>query len=76
MGARGFHDCRPLQFDRSLQKRFVNRLGLGHARRWVPVRLASILSRDESGRSMTNAAIVSNLESGPVLAGTKLIAEA
>jgi isoamylase len=38
--------------------------------------LASILSRDESGRPMTNAPILSDLESDPVLAGTKLIAEA
>jgi isoamylase len=38
--------------------------------------LASILSRDESGRPMANAPILSDLESDPVLAGTKLIAEA
>ena len=38
--------------------------------------LASILSRDESGRPMTNAPILTDLESDPVLAGTKLITEA
>jgi isoamylase len=38
--------------------------------------LASILSRDESGRPMANAPILSDLESDPVLAGIKLIAEA
>lgn len=38
--------------------------------------LASILSRDESGRPMANAPVLSDLESDPVLAGTKLIAEA
>ena len=38
--------------------------------------LASILSRDEYGRPMANAPVLSDLESDPVLAGTKLIAEA
>ena len=38
--------------------------------------LASILSRDENGRPMANAPVPSDLESDPVLAGTKLIAEA
>ena len=38
--------------------------------------LASILSRDEFGRPMANAPILADLESDPVLAGTKLIAEA
>lgn len=38
--------------------------------------LASILSRDESGRPLANAPVLSDLESDPVLAGTKLIAEA
>lgn len=38
--------------------------------------LASILSRDESGRSMANAPVLADLESDPVFAGTKLIAEA
>lgn len=38
--------------------------------------LASILSRDETGRPMANAPVLSDLESDPVLAGTKLIAEA
>jgi glycogen operon protein len=38
--------------------------------------LASILSRDETGRPLANAPILSDLESDPVLAGAKLIAEA
>jgi isoamylase len=38
--------------------------------------LASILSRDEFGQPMANAPILSDLESDPVLAGIKLIAEA
>lgn len=37
--------------------------------------LASILSRDESGNPMSKAPVLSDLESDPVLAGTKLIAE-
>ena len=38
--------------------------------------LASILSRDEAGRPSRNTPILSDLESDPILAGTKLIAEA
>jgi len=38
--------------------------------------LAAILSRDESGHPMANPPIVRDIESDPVLAGTKLIAEA
>jgi glycogen operon protein len=38
--------------------------------------LASILSRDESGRPLPNPPVVWEIESDPVLAGTKLIAEA
>ncbi len=38
--------------------------------------LASILSRDEAGRPSRNAPILSDLESDPILAGSKLIAEA
>ena len=38
--------------------------------------LASILSRDESGRPMPNPPVLWDIESDPVLAGTKLIAEA
>lgn len=37
--------------------------------------LASILSRDESGHLIPNAPVLSDLESDPALAGTKLIAE-
>jgi len=38
--------------------------------------LASILSRDEAGRPVPNPPILWDIESDPVLAGTKLIAEA
>jgi isoamylase len=38
--------------------------------------LASILSRDENGRPLANAPILWDIESDPLLAGTKLIAEA
>ena len=38
--------------------------------------LASILSRDENGRVIENPPILWDIESDPVLAGTKLIAEA
>jgi glycogen operon protein len=38
--------------------------------------LASILSRDESGRPLRNPPVLWDIESDPVLAGTKLIAEA
>ena len=38
--------------------------------------LASILSRDEAGRPLANPPILWDIETDPVLAGTKLIAEA
>ena len=38
--------------------------------------LASILSRDESGRPLANPPVLWDIESDPTLAGTKLIAEA
>src|SRR4030095_3414754 len=38
--------------------------------------LASILSRDEEGRPLPNPPILWDIESDPLLAGTKLIAEA
>jgi glycogen operon protein len=38
--------------------------------------LASILSRDEEGRLLPNPPVLWDIESGPLLAGTKLIAEA
>jgi isoamylase len=38
--------------------------------------LASILSRDESGQPMPNPPVLWDIESDPLLAGTKLIAEA
>jgi glycogen operon protein len=38
--------------------------------------LASILSRDETGRPMPNPPVLWDIESDPLLAGTKLIAEA
>ncbi len=38
--------------------------------------LASVMSRDESGRSLQNPPVLWDIESDPLLAGTKLIAEA
>ncbi len=38
--------------------------------------LASILSRDETGKPQANPPVLWEIESDPVLAGTKLIAEA
>src|ERR1700758_1215122 len=38
--------------------------------------LASVLTRDETGRSLPNPPIIWDIESDPVLAGTKMIAEA
>ncbi len=38
--------------------------------------LASVLSRDETGAPLRNAPIIWDIESDPVLAGTKMIAEA
>jgi glycogen operon protein len=38
--------------------------------------LASILSRDEAGRPLPNPPVIWDIESDPLLAGTKLIAEA
>jgi isoamylase len=38
--------------------------------------LASVMSRDEAGRSLQNPPVLWDIESDPLLAGTKLIAEA
>jgi glycogen operon protein len=62
----------------------VRRLIVDSLRYWVEAMhvdgfrfdLASILSRDPSGRPMPNAPVLWDIESDPVLAGTKLIAEA
>ena len=62
----------------------VKRLILDSLRYWVSEMhvdgfrfdLASIFSRSESGEPMVNAPIVWEIDSDPVLAGTKLIAEA
>ena len=62
----------------------VRRLIMDSLRYWVSVMhvdgfrfdLASVLSRDESGRPMANPPILWEIESDPALAGTKLIAEA
>ncbi|HYL80464.1 MAG TPA: alpha-amylase family glycosyl hydrolase, partial [Candidatus Acidoferrum sp.] len=62
----------------------VRRLILDSLRYWVGVMhvdgfrfdLASILSRDESGRPLKDPPVLWDIESDPVLAGTKLIAEA
>jgi glycogen operon protein len=62
----------------------VRRLIQDSLRYWVTVMhvdgfrfdLASILSRDESGRPLANPPVLWDIESDPILAGTKLIAEA
>lgn len=62
----------------------VKRLILDSLRYWVSEMhvdgfrfdLASIFSRDESGKPMVNPPILWDIDSDPVLAGTKLIAEA
>jgi isoamylase len=62
----------------------VRRMILDSLRYWVTCMhvdgfrfdLASVLSRDESGRPMPNPPIIWDIESDPVLAGTKFIAEA
>ena len=65
-------------------KSVVRRLIMDSLRYWVTEMhvdgfrfdLASILSRDEKGRPMANPPILWDIETDPVLAGTKLIAEA
>ena len=62
----------------------VRRLILDSLRYWVTEMhvdgfrfdLASILSRDEAGRPVPNPPVLWDIESDPLLAGTKLIAEA
>ena len=62
----------------------VRRLIIDSLHYWVHVMhvdgfrfdLASILSRDEQGRPMAKAPVLWDIDSDPVLAGTKLIAEA
>jgi len=62
----------------------VRRLILDSLRYWVAEMhvdgfrfdLASVLSRDEAGQPQSNPPIVWDIESDPLLAGTKLIAEA
>jgi glycogen operon protein len=62
----------------------VRRMILDSLRYWVTEMhvdgfrfdLASILSRDESGRPLPNPPVLWDIESDPALAGTKLIAEA
>ncbi|WP_410959347.1 alpha-amylase family glycosyl hydrolase, partial [Salmonella sp. SAL4433] len=62
----------------------VRRMIVDSLRYWVEVMhvdgfrfdLASILSRDTSGHPLQNPPILWDIESDPVLAGTKLIAEA
>jgi isoamylase len=62
----------------------VRRMILDSLRYWVEAMhvdgfrfdLASILERDESGNVMPNPPVLWDIESDPVLAGTKLIAEA
>jgi isoamylase len=62
----------------------VRRLIVDSLRYWVEVMhvdgfrfdLAAVLSRDEAGRPLVNPPILWDIETDPVLAGTKLIAEA
>jgi glycogen operon protein len=62
----------------------VRRLIVDSLRYWVEVMhvdgfrfdLASILSRDETGRPLANPPVLFDIETDPVLAGVKLIAEA
>jgi glycogen operon protein len=62
----------------------VRRMILDSLRYWVEVMhvdgfrfdLASILARDQSGRPLPNPPLLWDIESDPILAGTKLIAEA
>ena len=62
----------------------VRRMIVDSLRYWVEVMhvdgfrfdLASILSRDELGRPLPNPPVLFDIETDPVLAGTKLIAEA
>ena len=62
----------------------VRRMIVDSLRYWVEVMhvdgfrfdLASILARDESGQPMANPPVLWDIESDPVLAGTKLFAEA
>jgi glycogen operon protein len=62
----------------------VRRLILDCLRYWVQVvhvdgfrfDLASVLARDESGQPLVNPPVLWEIESDPVLAGTKIIAEA
>jgi glycogen operon protein len=62
----------------------VRRLILDSLRYWVTEMhvdgfrfdLASILARDEAGRPLSNPPVLWDIESDPVLAGTKLVAEA
>jgi glycogen operon protein len=62
----------------------VRRLILDSLRHWVEVMhvdgfrfdLASVLARDPSGQLLPNPPVLWDIESDPVLAGTKLIAEA
>src|SRR4030095_1361238 len=62
----------------------VHRMIVDSLRYWVETMhvdgfrfdLASILARDESGRLIPNPPVLWDIESDPVLAGTKLIAEA
>jgi glycogen operon protein len=62
----------------------VRRLILDSLRYWVEEMhvdgfrfdLASILSRDEEGRPLANPPVIWDIETDPVLAGTKVIAEA
>jgi glycogen operon protein len=68
----------------SANQSIVRRMIIDSARYWVThmhvdgfrFDLASILARDESGRPLENPPVLWDIESDPVLAGTKQIAEA
>jgi|SRR5882672_2864893 len=79
-GGRQFQRLRPFNANHPVTRRMI----LDSLRYWVSEMhvdgfrfdLASILSRDESGRPSKRPPVLFDLESDPVLARTKLIAEA
>src|SRR5882672_10672947 len=79
-GGRQFQRLRPFNANHPITRRMI----LDSLRYWVSEMhvdgfrfdLAAILSRDSDGRVLANAPVLWDIESEPVLAGTKLIAEA
>jgi glycogen operon protein len=83
------HDCRYADYTGcgntlNANQPIVRRMILDSLRYWVTTMhvdgfrfdLASILTRDETGNPLPNPPVIWDIESDPVLAGTKLIAEA